>query len=107
MVSAYNSVGWQTEGNPQIAAWGDTLRPGMRVIAVSRDLPALGLDYGTEVEIEGLEGVYRVADKMNRRFRRHIDIYMGEAVDSAREWGRRKRCIRWKIPAPDRGNRDL
>ena len=32
--SAYNSLKAQTEGNPEITAWGDTLAPGMKSIAV-------------------------------------------------------------------------
>ena len=47
--SAYNSTSAQTEGNPQITAWGDTLKPDMKVIAVSRDLIRKGLDYNTPV----------------------------------------------------------
>ena len=73
----------------------------MRCIAVSRDLIALGLEHNTEVTIQGLPGTYRVKDKMNRRFKRHIDLYMGEDVDGAREWGRKKRLIRYRVPVPD------
>lgn len=54
--SAYNSVASQTEGQPDLGAWGDVLEPGMRAIAVSSDLIDLGLDHGTEVTIEGLPG---------------------------------------------------
>ncbi|HZJ35505.1 MAG TPA: hypothetical protein VFD29_02665, partial [Gillisia sp.] len=50
--SAYNSVKSQTgAGNPKITAWGDTLKPGIKVIAVSRDLIKKGLDYNTPVRI--------------------------------------------------------
>ena len=94
--TAYNSVQGQTHGNPAVAAWGDRLEPGMRAIAVSRDLIELGLSHGVPVEIEGLEGEYRVLDKMARRWRRKIDIYMGEDVEAARRWGRRKVTIRWR-----------
>ena len=98
-VTAYNSVPWQTSGNPSLTAWGDTLRPGMQCITVSRDLIALGLDHNTEVKIQGLPGTFLVKDKMNRRFKRHIDLYMGEDVKGAREWGRKKRVIRYRVPA--------
>ena len=40
--TAYNSVESQTLGVPNITAWGDTLVPGMKSIAVSRDLIANG-----------------------------------------------------------------
>ena len=41
-VTAYNSVPEQTNEQPTIAAWGDQLAPGMKVIAVSRDLLEMG-----------------------------------------------------------------
>lgn len=105
-VTAYNSVSWQTSGNPSVTAWGDTLRPGMQCIAVSRDLLALGLEHNTEVKIQGLPGTYLVKDKMNRRFKRHIDLYMGEDVAGAREWGRKKRLIRYRVPVPENHQKD-
>ena len=89
--SAYNSVRSQTGGgNPKITAWGDTLKPGIKVIAISRDLIKKGLDYNTPVRIDGLEGVYFVKDKMHHRWKNKIDIYMGEDVKKARKWGRKK-----------------
>lgn len=93
--TAYNSVPSQTSGDPTIAAWGDKLRPGMQAVAVSRDLLALGLTRGTEVEIEGLPGTFVVLDKTSRRLERTIDIYMGEDVAKAREWGRKEVRITW------------
>lgn len=98
MVTAYNSVAWQTEGDPVLAAWGDTLYPGLNVVAVSRDLIPLGLDYDTPILIEGLSDTFRVKDKMNARFKNHIDIYMGNDVGKAREWGRRRLKIRYRVP---------
>ncbi len=93
--TAYNSLPGQTHGDPTLTAWGDRLEPGMKAIAVSRDLIELGLGHGVEVEIGGLPGVYTVRDKMAKRWRRKIDIYMGEDVDAARRWGRRQVEIRW------------
>lgn len=93
--TAYNSVPDQTAGHPNVGAWGDELEPGMRAIAVSRDLIALGLRRGTEVEIEGLPGTWQVLDKMGKRWRRRIDVYMGEDVRAARRWGVRKVRIHW------------
>lgn len=98
--SAYNSVRGQTDGNPSLGAWGDRLSPGMRAIAVSSDLLELGLTRGTPVRIEGLPGEYAVLDKMGRRWRKHIDIYMGVDVRAARSWGRRQVRIFWG-PRPD------
>ncbi len=93
--TAYNSVVGQTNDDPTLTAWGDRLRPGMKSIAVSRDLIELGLTHGVEVKIAGLEGRYVVRDKMAKRWRRKIDIYMGEDVPAARKWGRQTVTIRW------------
>ena len=97
--SAYNSVPYQTTktGNPLITAWGDTLKPGLKAIAVSRDLIRKGLTYNTPVRIDGLEGVYFVKDKMHHRWKNKIDIYMGENIDSAKIWGRRKVMIHYLV----------
>lgn len=96
--TAYNSTLGQTSGHPSEAAWGDTLKPGMKSVAVSRDLIDSGLTYGTKLQIEGLEGEYIVLDKMNLRWKKKIDIYMGESEEDAFEWGIRKVKIRWKEP---------
>lgn len=94
--TAYNSLENQTLGNPRVAAWGDTLRPGVKAIAVSRDLLDSGLTYGVKVKIEGLPGRYMVTDKMHSRWVKKIDVYMGDNVDSARNWGKKKVTISWK-----------
>ena len=93
--TAYNSVRWQTSGDPTLTAWGDRLEPGMKALAVSRDLIAEGLTHRTKVRIAGLPGIYVVRDKMNRRFAGRIDIYMGKDVAAAREWGRREVEVCW------------
>jgi len=83
------------EGNVGLAAWGDQLEPGMKSIAVSRDLIDQGLDHETRVRIEGLDGTFVVRDKMNRRWEEKIDIFMGTDVEKAREWGEREVTIYW------------
>ncbi|WKN42688.1 3D domain-containing protein [Tunicatimonas pelagia] len=95
--TAYNSVEAQTKkGDPTTAAWGDKLEPGMKVIAVSRDLlHEHGLDRHTKVKIKGLPGTYRVLDKMNKRWKKRIDIYMGTDIQKAREWGKQQVEISW------------
>ena len=92
---AYNSTKAQTDGRPTETASGHDLEPGMKVIAVSRDLEELGLTLGTKVRIEGLAGTYTVLDRMNPRKRKAIDIYMGNDVAAARKWGKRTVTVRW------------
>lgn len=95
--TAYNSFRDQTSTHPYVGAWGDSLKPGMKSIAVSRDLLEIGLTHNTEVEIEGLEGKYRVMDKMNEEWTNRIDIYMGTDLKAADDWGKREVTIKWKV----------
>ena len=95
--SAYNSLEYQTNSNPHITAFGDSLIPGLKYIAVSRDLLRLGLKHNTPIKIEGLDGVYLVKDKMHTRWKNHIDIYMGIDIKAAKQWGRRPVRIEYGI----------
>ncbi len=94
--TAYNSTRAQTDSTPHRAAWNNRLKPGMRAIAVSRDLIPMGLGNRTEVHIEGFDEPYVVMDKMNRRHKRRIDIYFGKDVRAAREFGSREVEIYWR-----------
>ena len=94
--TAYSSHRGQTDDTPFLAAWNNRLRPGMKIIAVSRDmLTRYGMKNGTRVRIGGLPGYYRVRDKMNKRYRKRIDIYMGINRRKALRWGRRSVVIYW------------
>lgn len=96
--TAYNSLPYQTSfEHPAITAWGDSIKPGVKWIAVSRDLLKKGLVYNTMVQIDTLEGIYMVKDKMHYRWKNRIDIYMGENVQLAKAWGRRKIVIKYAI----------
>lgn len=99
--TAYNSLAYQTSSNPNITAFGDSLIPGKRYIAVSRDLLDSGLVHNTEVKIEGFDSTFLVKDKMNRRWRKRIDLYMGIDVKKAKEWGKKKVNISYCIPVAD------
>jgi len=89
--TAYTSHRGQTDKTPFLAAWNNRIRPGMKVIAVSRDLIyKYGITNGSKVRISGLPGIYTVRDKMNKRWRRKIDIYMGTSRWRALRWGRRR-----------------
>lgn len=94
--TAYTSHVNQTDSTPNIAAWGDRLKPGMKVIAVSRDmLNVYGLKHRSKVRIKGLDGEYLVLDKMNKRWKKKIDIYMGKDLKKAFKWGRKKVELQW------------
>ena len=93
--SAYTSSVGETDSTPNLAAWGDILKPGMKSIAVSRDLLDMGLTHNQEVRIEGFDGTYKVLDKMNKRWEKKIDIYMGNDIKKARQWGKQEIVIYW------------
>ncbi len=95
IATAFNSSSNQTDKNPAIMAWGDALKPGMKAIAVSRDLIDIGLVHNTAVTIEGLQGKYKVLDKMNKKWKMKIDIYMGTDIKAAKEWGKKQVKISW------------
>ena len=99
--TAYNSLAYQTNSNPSITAFGDSLKPGMRYIAVSRDLLDSGLVHNTQVKLEGFDSLFTVKDKMNRRWRKRIDIYMGIDVKKAKLWGKKKVNIEYCNPIKD------
>lgn len=99
MASAYTAAEAQTKkGNIGLTAWGHHLQVDDRAIAVSRDLIDEGLGNGARVKIEGLDGVWIVRDKMNKRWKQKIDIFMGDDADAAREWGVREVTIHWRPP---------
>lgn len=100
--TAYTSRPEETDDTPYTAAWNNRLKPGMKAIAVSRDLLRMGLEPDAMVRVEGL-GLYRVMDKMNARYKRAIDVYFGNDLDAAQEFGRRELVISWKIPLDDEG----
>ncbi len=92
--TAYSSHRGQTDKTPFLAAWNNRIRPGMKIIAVSRDmLTTYGLRNGSKVRIGGLPGLYTVRDKMNKRYKKRIDIYMGVNRRKALRWGRRSVVI--------------
>lgn len=93
--TAYTSTQSQTDKTPFLAAWNNELKPGMKAIAVSRDLLQQGLTNGSKVTISGLPGEYIVLDKMHKRWEKKIDIYMGLDHQAAKEWGRQEVIISW------------
>ena len=96
--TAFNSLPKQGQGDPNVGAWGDRITPGMNAIAVSADLLSIGLNRGARVRIEGLPNEYVVLDRMPAKWKKRIDIYMGNDVKAARAWGRREVNIFWSVP---------
>lgn len=97
--TAYNALPGQTQGNPEIGAWGDKLDVTVPSIAVSRDLIKRGLVHNTKVRIDGFPGYYLVRDKLNKRFTERIDIFMGLDRDAAIAFGKKTVRIYW-TPIP-------
>tara|TARA_R110000868_G_scaffold56488_2_gene174753 strand:- start:457 stop:822 length:366 start_codon:yes stop_codon:yes gene_type:complete len=95
--TAYNSVENQTNSNPHITAFGDSLKPGMKYIAVSNDLIKKGLKHNTPVKIDGFDGIYFVKDRMHSRKKNHIDIYMGVDIKAAKTFGRKRVSIHYGL----------
>ncbi len=94
--TAYTSHENQTDDTPFLAAWNNRLVPGEKSIAVSRDLLSrFGMRNKTKVRISGLRGYYEVRDKMNKRYKKRIDIYMGLNLKKALKWGKRSVVIYW------------
>jgi 3D (Asp-Asp-Asp) domain-containing protein len=93
--TAFNSVAAQTDSQPTLTASGERLRPGLRALAISRDLEQAGLRFGMRVEVDGY-GEWVVLDRMAPRWRRKIDLYMGNDEAAAKRFGERRVRIRWR-----------
>ena len=94
--TAYTSCLKKRYAKYPMGAWGDALTPTCKSIAVSGDLLKMGLTYRTRVRIEGLEGEYVVMDKMHPKWKKKIDVYMGNDFQKARYWGCRNVMISWE-----------
>jgi 3D (Asp-Asp-Asp) domain-containing protein len=70
-----------------ITATGTTVKEGRTIAADWGVLPP-----GTQVRIEGLEGVYTVEDRGGAVDGKHIDLYVAD-LDRALEWGRQQRSV--------------
>lgn len=77
----YHAVPGQTDSTPDLTASMfkiDLKNPRKHnIIAVSRDLEALGFELGTQVIVSGageLDGIWNVEDRMHSRWKRKIDF---------------------------------
>ncbi|MEK7659878.1 MAG: hypothetical protein AAB343_01610 [Patescibacteria group bacterium] len=75
-VTAYSSTVDQTDSTPLVTASNTNVRDGV--------LAANFLPFGTRVQIPNLYGdkVFVVEDRMHRRFRDHVDIWMPETSEA-------------------------
>ena len=78
--TVYNAVEGQCDNTPLVTSCGKNINPenpySHRYIAVSHDLLDV-FPYGTEVVVSGTgdyDGVWVVADTMNKRFRGYVDF---------------------------------
>lgn len=79
--TVYHAVTGQCDDSPLVTASGAKIESAEsayehRYIAVSRDLLDV-FPYGTKVEVSGcgeLDGVYTVADTLNKRYKGYIDL---------------------------------
>ena len=89
----YHADPKQTDSTPFITASNkiiDSINPAKhRWIAVSRDLESLGFTFGACVYIEGiseeLDGEWEVQDRMNKRWKKRIDLLVNKD----------RMCCRW------------
>ncbi|MFW0862751.1 MAG: hypothetical protein ACKKL6_04185 [Candidatus Komeilibacteria bacterium] len=88
-VTAYNSLPWQTDDTPCITASGMDIceRNAEDIIATNFAY----LPYGTRVKFPDLFGdkIFRVEDRMNKRYYQRADIWMKDYAD-AKAFGRRQ-----------------
>ncbi len=86
-VTAYNAEKGQTDDSPFTTASNQRVREG--IIAISRDLEEdYGLSFGDKVFLVGI-GVFEVQDRMNRRWKRKVDIFMWSKKE-ALKFGRKE-----------------
>jgi len=83
-VTTYSPTVEQTDSTPLITASGFEINPTnpkkQRIVAVSRDLKKK-YKFGKKVRITGigkLSGTYTIRDVMNKRYKKRVDILIGE-----------------------------
>jgi 3D (Asp-Asp-Asp) domain-containing protein len=89
--TAYTAREEECNSQPWITASGTPSRVG--VIAVSRDMEKLGVRLGDLVIIKGM-GLFRVEDRMNKRWSKRVDILHAN-LKAAKKFAKRKVEIMW------------
>ena len=99
----YHAVEGQCDASPLVTASGAKIESAEsaydhRYLAVSRDLLDV-FPYGTMVEVSGcgeLDGVYTVADTLNKRYKGYIDILINPDMIGGKWEGVRIRKVNSK-----------
>ena len=98
--TVYHAVEGQCDASPLVTASGAKIKSAEsaydhRYLAVSRDLLDV-FPYGTMVEVSGcgeLDGVYTVADTMNKRYKGYIDLLINPDMKGGKWEGVRVRKV--------------
>lgn len=98
--TVYHAVEGQCDDSPLVTASGAKIKSAEsayehRYLAVSRDLLDV-FPYGTMVEVSGcgeLDGVWVVADTMNRRYKGYIDLLINPDMKGGKWEGVRVRKV--------------
>lgn len=101
----YHAVKEQCDATPLVTASGAKISSAEsayehRYIAISRDLLDV-FPYGTKVEVSGcgeLDGVYTVADTLNKRYKGYIDILINPDMRGGKWEGARIRKVNSACP---------
>lgn len=80
-LTAYSPTVQECDSDPFVTASMKRVRPG--IVAVSRDLFDQGWVFGKKVYVKG-HGVFEIADLMNKRFKRRMDIFFPKTEDARR-----------------------
>ena len=99
--TVYHAVEGQCDDSPLVTASGAKISSANtaydhRYIAVSRDLLDV-FPYGTKVEVSGcgeLDGVYTVADTMNKRYKGYIDLLINPDMKGGKWEGARIKKVK-------------
>ena len=83
-ITAYSSTPEQTDDTPLITASGETVRDG---IVATNELP-----FGQKIMIEGIDKIFEVVDRTNKRYNYRIDIWL-PTTDEALRFGRQELMV--------------
>jgi len=92
-VTAYNSEPGQTDSSPCQGAHGRVCGRDWGVVAISRDLERHFPPHSKLCLSGGIDGCFTVLDRMNPRWHRKVDIYVGKSRKEAYRVGHRTAVI--------------